>query len=68
MTRRKPTINTVDLTRALKAMQTAGITIISTTVRPDGEFTIQHILRPEDNSAVSPEGALFKWESNRGIN
>lgn len=63
MARRRSTINTVDLTRALKALRAAGIMVHSTTIAADGSVTILH--DTPLNLNASPEDALFRWETAR---
>ena len=65
MARPKATINSVDLTRAVKAMKAAGLTINFTKIGPDGTITFMHGSEAPDVSAISADDALAQWEASR---
>lgn len=64
MPRAKATLNTVDLTRALKAAQAAGLSITYTKVGPDGSITIGHNIE-QKLSDLTPDEALLRWQEKR---
>lgn len=64
MPRAKATLNTVDLTRALKAAQAAGLSITYTKIGPDGSITIGHSFEQKE-SEMTPDEALLRWQEKR---
>ena len=64
MPRAKATLNTVDLTRALKAAKAAGLSITYTKVEPDGSITIGHSLEQKE-SDMSADEILLNWQKKR---
>ena len=65
MARPKATINSVDLTRAVKAMKAAGLTISFTRIGPDGTVTFIHGSEAPDVTAISADDVLSQWEASR---
>ena len=65
MARQKSIINSVDLTRALKAARAVGLTITSTKVGPDGTITLGHVLEGEVSEVDSADHELARWEAKR---
>ena len=64
MPRARATLNTVDLTRALKAAQTASLSITYTKVGPDGSITIGHSFE-QKQSDITADDALLRWQEQR---
>jgi hypothetical protein len=64
MPRAKATLNTVDLTRALKTAQAAGLSITYTKIGPDGSITIGHSFE-QKLSDMTPDEALLRWQEKR---
>ena len=65
MARPKATINTVDLTRAIKAMKAAGLAISYTKLDPDGTFTFVTLPGLPVSVHETAEDALADWQANR---
>lgn len=65
MARPKATINTVDLTRAIKAIRASGLAINYTTIDPDGTITLVHLPDSAGATSASPDDALAGWEAKR---
>ena len=68
MARPKATINSVDLTRALKAMTAIGLTISFTKFEPDGTITFGHSPEAPDTTSIFADEALSQWEASRRSN
>jgi hypothetical protein len=64
MPRAKATLNSVDLTRAWKAAQAAGLSITYTTVGRDGTITIGHSFE-QKQSDMTADDALLAWQEKR---
>lgn len=65
MPRPKATINSVDLTRAIKAIRAGGLTISYTKLAPDGTVTIVTVPELPAAGPTSPEDALANWQEQR---
>lgn len=65
MARPKATINSVDMTRAIKTLKSAGLSICSTKVGPDGTVTFIHGSEGPDVTVISADDALARWEDCR---
>ena len=64
MPRAKATLNTVDLTRAWKAAQAAGLSITYTKIGPDGSITLGHSFE-QKLSDITADDALHGWQEKR---
>ena len=65
MPRQKSTLNLVDLTKALKAMKSAGLAIAQTKVASDGSFILIHIDGSDIANTETSEAALENWQLRR---
>ena len=65
MARPRATINTVDLTRAIKALRAGGLTISYTKFAPDGTVTFVTVPDLPVAGPTSPEDALAIWQEQR---
>lgn len=64
MARPKSTINSVDLTRAMKAMKSTGLTISFKKIAPDGTITFWHTPEALGKTSISADDALSQWEAS----
>ena len=65
MARPKATINTVDLTRAIKAIKAGGLSINYTKIDPDGTITLVHFPDLAGSGPELADNALANWEASR---
>lgn len=65
MSRAKATFKTVDLTRAINAARSAGLTITMTRIEPDGSIVLSHSDPNVTDRASDPDDALAQWQSKR---
>ena len=62
MTRRKGTLNFVDLSMALKTAKAAGLIVAQTKVGADGSFTLVHFSDENAANSETAESALVNWQ------
>ena len=65
MARAKTTYRQVDLTRAVKAMHAAGLTISQTQIAPDGTITLVHTGLGTALLQLSPDDQRAEWQASR---
>lgn len=67
MARRKTTVNSVDLTRAIKAAKAGGLTICFTKIGTDGTITLVHVPDVAGSSSLPADNQLSDWIENRRL-
>lgn len=65
MARPKAIVNSVDLSRAIKAARAGGLTINFTKIDPDGTITLGHVPDGSGSESMSADNSLSLWEENR---
>lgn len=65
MARPKTIVNSVDLTRAIKAAKASGLTIYLTKIGPDGTITLVHIPDSAGSTSLPADDQLSDWVEKR---